>query len=203
MISTQAAESRGWTDVACVTARVVRHAFRRCRELLPAIERADWAAPYDPDAYTRYGTRTWRPDDDEPVDVPDDGASDGGSYAASDGSSSDDDDDEDDEDEEEEEDGAAEDDAEMGFEEAPLAVGSRVDAHGPPGRCSQEPRWRSGCTSRSCPASRWPTRTAPSQSASASAASATSPRSSPAGAQLQFCAQSGGQGPRLPLRRLG
>ncbi|KAH8056927.1 hypothetical protein JL722_7148 [Aureococcus anophagefferens] len=110
--------------------QVVRHAFRRCRELLPAIERADWAAPYDPDAYTRYGTRKWRPDEDEPVDVPDDGASDGGSYAASDGSSSDDDDDEDEDEEAEEEDDAAEDDAEMGFEEAPLAVGSRVDVRG-------------------------------------------------------------------------
>ncbi|KAH8071774.1 hypothetical protein JL721_4282 [Aureococcus anophagefferens] len=123
-----AAESRGWTDVACVTARVVRHAFRRCRELLPAIERADWAAPYDPDAYTRYGTRKWRPDEDEPVDVPDDGASAAAPRRRR--RPRDDDDDEDEDEEAEKEDDAAEDDAEMGFEEAPLAVGSRVDVRG-------------------------------------------------------------------------
>ena len=126
-----AAEGRGWADVACVTARVVRHAFRRCRELLPAIERADWAAPYDPDAYTRYGTRKWRPDEDEPVDVPDDGASDGGSYAASDGSSSSSDDDAASSGSESGADGAAaEDDAKMALDDEPLAVGSRVDVRG-------------------------------------------------------------------------
>ena len=125
-----AAESRGWTDVACVTARVVRHAFGRCRELLPAIERADWAAPYDPDAYTRYGTRKWRPEEDEPVDVPDDGASDGGSYAASDGSSSDDDDAASSGSESGADGAAAEDDAKMALDDEPLAVGSRVDVRG-------------------------------------------------------------------------
>ena len=101
----------------------------------------DWAAPYDPDAYTRYGTRKWRPEEDEPVDVPDDGASDGGSYAASDGSSSDEEEDSDDAASSGSESGsdgaAAEDDAETALDDEPrpfwsslLAVGSRVDVRG-------------------------------------------------------------------------